>query len=135
MEIKQKFEWRKSLVGPTMAVLVILVILNMVSRNWFGRMDLTKEKMYTLSESSRTVVDKIDDLMTMQVYFSEIFLVSMETTAVFSKIFWKNMLRFPVAISSFSFTYLPIMTNWNRKHREPEFNLSSSRLSRMTRWK
>ena len=27
--------------------------------------------MYTLSESSRTVVDKIDDLMTMQVYFSE----------------------------------------------------------------
>ena len=71
MEIKQKFEWKKSLVGPTVAVLGILVILNLVSRNWFGRMDLTKEKMYTLSESSRTVVDKIDDLMTMQVYFSE----------------------------------------------------------------
>ena len=70
MEMKSKFEWRKSLVGPAGAVLVILIILNLISRNWFGRLDFTKEKMYTLSESSRSVVAKIDDLMTMKVYFS-----------------------------------------------------------------
>lgn len=71
MEIKPKFEWRKSIVGPTLVVLAIFVVLNMISRDWFGRMDLTKEKMYTLSESSRSVVQKIDDLMTVRVYFSE----------------------------------------------------------------
>ena len=70
MEIKQKFEWKKSLVGPAGVVLVILIILNLISRNWFGRIDFTKEKMYTLSESSRSVVEKIEDLMTMKVYFS-----------------------------------------------------------------
>ena len=46
MEMKSKFEWRKSLVGPAGAVLVILIILNLISRNWFGRLDFTKEKMY-----------------------------------------------------------------------------------------
>ena len=70
MEMKSKFEWRKSLVGPAGAVLVILIILNLISRNWFERLDFTKEKMYTLSESSKSVIAKIDDLMTMKVYFS-----------------------------------------------------------------
>ena len=36
----------------------------------FFRWDLTDNKMYSLSESSKSVVSKIDDLMTLKVYFS-----------------------------------------------------------------
>ena len=70
MEIRQKFEWKKSLSVPIIAIAVSLVLLNLISRNWFGRLDLTDNKMYTLSSSSRSVVKKIDDLMAMKVFFS-----------------------------------------------------------------
>ena len=50
---------------------VILVILNIVSRNIFFRWDLTDNKMYSLSESSKSVVGKIDDRLNMKVYFSD----------------------------------------------------------------
>jgi len=49
----------------------ILIILNVVSRNVFFRWDLTDNKMYSLSESSKSVVGKIDDRLTMKVYFSD----------------------------------------------------------------
>ena len=49
----------------------ILIILNVVSRNIFFRLDLTDNKMYSLSESSKSVVGKIDDRLVMKVYFSD----------------------------------------------------------------
>ena len=49
----------------------ILIILNIISRNVFFRWDLTDNKMYSLSESSKSVVEKIDDRLTMKVYFSD----------------------------------------------------------------
>ena len=54
-----------------LAVLVgALLLLNLISRNWYKRFDLTDNKMYSLSKSSEEIVDKIDDLLTMKVYFS-----------------------------------------------------------------
>ena len=47
-----------------------LLLLNLISRNWYKRFDLTDNKMYSLSSSSENIVDKIDDLLTMKVYFS-----------------------------------------------------------------
>ncbi len=58
MEIRPKFEWKKSLSVPVVVIAVSLVLLNLISRNWFGRLDLTDNKMYTLSSSSRSVVKK-----------------------------------------------------------------------------
>lgn len=52
-------------------VAAILIIVNIVSRNMFFRWDLTENKMYSLSESSKSVVGKIDDRLTMKVYFSD----------------------------------------------------------------
>ena len=49
----------------------ILIILNIVSRNMFHRWDLTDNKMYSLSKSSKSVVEKIDDRLTMKIYFSD----------------------------------------------------------------
>jgi len=52
-------------------ITTILIILNIVSRNRFFRWDLTDNKMYSLSESSKSVVGKINDRLTMKVYFSD----------------------------------------------------------------
>ena len=49
----------------------ILLLLNLIGRNWYKRFDLTDNKMYSLSKSSKDVVEKIDDLLTMKVYFSD----------------------------------------------------------------
>ena len=47
-----------------------LILLNIISRDNFKRLDLTDNKMYSLSSSSRNVISQIDDLLTMKVYFS-----------------------------------------------------------------
>ena len=52
------------------AVLVALILLNVISRDRFKRLDLTDNKMYSLSSSSKEVVSQVDDLLKMKVYFS-----------------------------------------------------------------
>ena len=49
----------------------ILLLLNLIGRNWYKRFDLTDNKMYSLSKSTKDVVENIDDLLTMKVYFSD----------------------------------------------------------------
>ena len=48
-----------------------VILLNIIARNWFVRFDLTDNQMYSLSDSSKSVVGKIDDLFTIKIYFSE----------------------------------------------------------------
>ena len=62
---------KKTFITFTMIVGAILIILNIVSRNIFFRWDLTENKMYSLSDSSKSVISKIDDRLTMKVYFSD----------------------------------------------------------------
>ena len=62
----------KSALSLYLSVLAaILLLLNLISRNIYKRFDLTDNKMYSLSNSSEDIVDKIDDLLTMKVYFSD----------------------------------------------------------------
>jgi len=51
--------------------LLVVILLNIVSRNWHFRLDFTENNIYSLSPSSESVVEKIGDLLTMKVYFSE----------------------------------------------------------------
>ena len=53
------------------ALLVGLVLLNLTSRDIFHRFDLTDNKMFSLSTSSRSIVETIDDRLTIKVYFSD----------------------------------------------------------------
>lgn len=48
----------------------ILIIFNLVSRNLFLRLDLTENKIYSLSESSKNVIEKLQDRMLAKVFFS-----------------------------------------------------------------
>ena len=62
---------KKTFITYIAIVSAILIILNIVSRNIFFRWDLTENKMYSLFDSSKSIVKKIDDRLTMKVYFSD----------------------------------------------------------------
>ena len=48
-----------------------LILLNITARDIFHRFDLTDNKMFSLSLSSQSILSKLDDRLTMKVYFSE----------------------------------------------------------------
>ncbi len=52
-------------------VLGILVLVNFISVRIFGRLDLTKQKVYTLSDASKKLVGGLDDRITVKAYFTE----------------------------------------------------------------
>ena len=71
MAVIMKFDLRKSILIPAALLLAALVLLNLVARNSYFRWDLTDTKMYSLSSSTKTVIERIDDLLNVKVYFSE----------------------------------------------------------------
>jgi len=63
-KINQK---RSSLIRLTLGI-VIIVFLNIISSQLFTRVDLTAEKRYTISESTRALLTELDDIVYFQVY-------------------------------------------------------------------
>jgi len=54
------------------SVLVIIMVVNfLIARHLVLRMDLTKDKIYTLTDSSKKIVGGITDLVTIKAYFSQ----------------------------------------------------------------
>ena len=49
-------------------VLGLLILLNLILTNYFFRIDLTSEKRYSLSESSKNLAGKVDDVLFVKVY-------------------------------------------------------------------
>ena len=66
-----KFDLRKSVLIPALLLLVVLVLLNLIARNSYFRWDFTDTKMYSLSSSTEQVIERIDDLLNVKVYFSD----------------------------------------------------------------
>ena len=62
---------KNSFITFFITIFIALIMINWLSKGWFKRIDLTDNSMYSLSESSKSVVSKIDDFLTMKVYFSE----------------------------------------------------------------
>ncbi|GAH54513.1 unnamed protein product, partial [marine sediment metagenome] len=52
-------------------VIGTVVFANLISRRLFFRWDLTKNKVYTLSGSSRNIIGQLDDRLLAKVYFSD----------------------------------------------------------------
>ena len=61
---------RTSYIYVTIAI-VTFIFINLISMNWFIRFDLTDNKMYSLSNSSKNTIQKIDDPLTIDLYFSD----------------------------------------------------------------
>ncbi len=52
-------------------VLAILVLVNIISIRIFGRLDMTRNQSFTLSEASKTLMRGLDDKVTVRAYFTE----------------------------------------------------------------
>ena len=62
---------KKSFVIFIVVAIALVSLGNLVSRNFFFRLDLTENQIYSLSPSSMVILEKIDDFLTAKVYFSE----------------------------------------------------------------
>lgn len=52
-------------------IIGIVLVVNLISINHFGRLDLTADKQYTISNPTKNTLKTLDDLLTIKVYFSE----------------------------------------------------------------
>ena len=62
---------KKGFVIFIVVAIALVALGNLVSRNFFFRLDLTENQIYSLSPSSKVILEKIDDFLTAKVYFSE----------------------------------------------------------------
>ncbi len=51
-------------------IIGIAVLANLVSQEWFVRLDLTEDKQYTLSKATRDILRELEDPVTVTAYFS-----------------------------------------------------------------
>jgi len=48
----------------------VLVVINLLAQRHFTRIDLTADKQYTLTESTKRILNGLDDVVNVKVYFS-----------------------------------------------------------------
>lgn len=68
---KQTESRRQQAVVRTALILGILILINIISINLFFRLDLTANKIYTLSSSSKSIVKSLDDKLVVKAYFTD----------------------------------------------------------------
>ena len=62
--------WRQLKIGIG-ALVAIAVIINLLGLNIHGRLDLTKQNLYTLSDASKNIIRSSSDIVTIDMYSSE----------------------------------------------------------------
>lgn len=62
---------KKDILIKTLIVIGIIVAVNVIAKRVFTRVDLTKNKSYTLSDVSKQIVTNLDDKVLVKAYFSE----------------------------------------------------------------
>ncbi|MFO8053696.1 MAG: gliding motility-associated ABC transporter substrate-binding protein GldG [Bacteroidales bacterium] len=66
--MSKKKDIRRQNVIQLILGLVIIALLNLIGQHYFTRFDLTSEKKYTLSETTKELVRSFDDYVTFRVY-------------------------------------------------------------------
>ncbi len=69
--MKRRSKHGAQAVTSILILLGILLVVNLISTQIFGRLDLTEGKIYTLSEGSRDLVRNLEDPITAKAFFSE----------------------------------------------------------------
>lgn len=70
MEVKNKKTKKKERWVLVLAVILSLFTLNFLASRHFTRLDLTKQKVYTLSPATKKILKNLEDTVTMRLYFS-----------------------------------------------------------------
>lgn len=68
---KQVESRRQQAILRTALVIGILILINIISINIFFRIDLTGNRIYTLSNASKAIVGKLDDKLVIKAYFTD----------------------------------------------------------------
>ena len=69
--MKKIIEWFKSSASDFILFLILLVLLNFVGSNAYIRADLTKQKSYSLSKASKTIVKNLEEPVSIRVFFDK----------------------------------------------------------------
>jgi len=69
--MEMSMDYKKSASIYITIYIVAFILVNLITMNWFVRFDLTDNKMYSLSDSSKKTIEKIDDPLTIDLYFSD----------------------------------------------------------------
>ena len=67
----RKVKYSSNLFLVTLIMIGILAVINFLSIHHFKRIDLTKEKMYSVSQSTKNTLSKLKDVVNIKVYFSK----------------------------------------------------------------
>ena len=51
--------------------ILIVIVINLLSLNIFARVDMTENKIYSISETSKRIIRGLDDNLTVKVFFTE----------------------------------------------------------------
>lgn len=62
---------KKQFIVYILLLLAIILILNIISKNLFTRLDVTDNNMYSLSNSSKNIIEKLDGRLVAKVFFSD----------------------------------------------------------------
>jgi len=67
----KKIEYGTHLILYILIVLAILAVVNYIALSAFYRIDLTENRVYSISKATKTALKKLDDVVSIQVYFSK----------------------------------------------------------------
>lgn len=62
---------QKQLITSIILTVAIIIVANLLSENYFFRLDLTQNNRYTLSEATNNILGNLDEPVTVKAYFSE----------------------------------------------------------------
>ena len=69
--MKSKLTYGLNSTVYVLLILAILLVVNLISVYLFARLDLTKGRVFSLSEASKDIVRKLDDKVIVKMYFSQ----------------------------------------------------------------
>jgi ABC-2 type transport system permease protein len=70
METK-KIKNRSELLIYILVILGFIGVINFLATKWFGRIDMTQAKEYSISKPTKTILKNLDDILNVQVFFSK----------------------------------------------------------------
>ena len=71
MSFLNKLKYNRNSYLITILILAIVIMVNYIAANHFVKIDLTKNKIYEVSEASKTIIKSLDDIVIIKVFFSE----------------------------------------------------------------
>ncbi len=71
MSILNRFKYARDSYLITILIVVIVLMVNFIASRHFVKIDLTRHQLYEVSDASKTIMQDLDDIVTVQVIFSE----------------------------------------------------------------